>query len=285
LVGRPDLSASMFHVKQFFGTRRIASFTVSVFCFMVASGCAGRGPVVDRHPPAGDESTPGERTNSPSGGSRTASRPGSRPVAPHRNLSPRVDTSGYVEEGQASWYGVPFHGRRAANGEIYDMNKLTAAHRTLPFETIVRVTNLINGLSTDVRITDRGPFVDNRIIDLSRAAADAIDMVRAGVEQVRLKVMSGENPTKGYFTVQVGAFHDRERAGRLRDRLLLNYSPVFIEKNSTPVGTFYRVHVGKISGEDATYQFAENLRRSEEGIVPLVVRLDENLAEEKLDER
>jgi len=74
--------------------------------------------------------------------------------------------STYTEEGNASWYGVPFHGRRASNGEVYDMNKMTAAHRTLPFDTVVRVTTLSNGKSTVVRITDRGPFVGNRIIDL-----------------------------------------------------------------------------------------------------------------------
>jgi len=95
-----------------------------------------------------------------------------------RNKSVSVPApSGYTEEGNASWYGVPFHGRHASNGEIYDMYKLTAAHRTLPFETMVRVTNLNNGKSTVVRITDRGPFVDNRIIDLSLAAAREVDSI------------------------------------------------------------------------------------------------------------
>ena len=98
-----------------------------------------------------------------------------------RNKSVSVPApSGYTEEGNASWYGVPFHGRHASNGEIYDMYKLTAAHRTLPFETMVRVTNLNNGKSTVVRITDRGPFVDNRIIDLSLAAAREVDSVGPG---------------------------------------------------------------------------------------------------------
>lgn len=311
----------MLHARHFAGSRRLRPFLVVAFFFYVVSGCAGRRRVVDRRStsgvdeavqeglpsenPGAEESSSEKRSNSSNAGSGpsharsvpsnarpglsrarsgAASEPGPMATARHAIRSPKIDTNGYVEEGRASWYGVPFHGRRAANGEIYDMNKLTAAHRTLPFETIVRVTNLINGLSADVRITDRGPFIENRIIDLSLAAADAIDMVRAGVEQVRLEVISGANPAKGYFTVQVGAFRNRERAERLRVRLLQNYSPVFIETNFTPLGAIYRVHVGKISGEDAAYQFADQLRISE-GMAPLVVRLDENLAEEIFDER
>ena len=94
------------------------------------------------------------------------------------------------ETGWASWYGHPYHGRAAANGEIYDMEKLTAAHRTLPFGTSVRVTNLGNGKSVDVRIIDRGPFVAGRIIDLSHAAAEVIEMIGPGVAQVRVDTLS-----------------------------------------------------------------------------------------------
>src|SRR5688500_11761824 len=94
---------------------------------------------------------------------------------------PRI---GATEQGIASWYGNPYHGRRAANGEIYDMEKLTAAHRTMPFNTWVRVTNLSNGRTVDVRIQDRGPFVNGRIIDLSRAAARQIEMIGPGISQV-----------------------------------------------------------------------------------------------------
>ena len=96
---------------------------------------------------------------------------------------------GETETGIASWYGVPYHGRRSANGEIYDMEKLTAAHRTLPFDTWVEVTNLVNKKHIDVRITDRGPFVSGRIIDLSLAAARELDMVASGVVKVQIKVI------------------------------------------------------------------------------------------------
>ena len=96
---------------------------------------------------------------------------------------------GWTETGVASWYGVPYDGRRAASGEIFDMRKLTAAHRTLPFDTWVEVTNLVNKKHIDVRITDRGPFVSGRIIDLSLAAARELDMVASGVVKVQIKVI------------------------------------------------------------------------------------------------
>ena len=92
-----------------------------------------------------------------------------------------------MEEGLASWYGPLFNGRRTSSGEIYDMHAFTAAHRTLPFGTLIRVTNLSNGMQTQVRINDRGPFVANRIIDLSLSAARAIEMVGPGTVQVRLE--------------------------------------------------------------------------------------------------
>ncbi len=155
------------------------------------------------------------------------------------------------------------------------MYKLTAAHRTLPFETMVRVTNMSNGKSTVVRITDRGPFVDNRIIDLSLAAAREVDSVGPGVVPVRVEVLSpGVDPTAGFFTVQIGAFRDRGNAERLRDRLSAYYSPIFIQQYDSPAGMFYRVRVGRISGEDAAHQFGEQLR-DREGFTPFVTRLDE----------
>jgi rare lipoprotein A len=191
----------------------------------------------------------------------------------------------YTERGNASWYGIPFDGRRASNGEIYDMHKLTAAHRTLPFETVVRVTNLSNGKSTVVRITDRGPFVDNRIIDLSMAAAREIDSIGPGVVPVRLEILSpGIDPTSGFFTVQVGAFRERGNAERLRERLNAEYSPIFIQSYDSPDGLFYRVRVGKVPGEGAAQHFGEQLH-SREGLKPMVVRLDEGAGAGGTNER
>src|SRR5258707_14571220 len=96
---------------------------------------------------------------------------------------------GHTETGIASWYGNPYHGRRTASGEIYDMEQLTAAHPTLPFQTFIEVTNLDNGKRVTVRITDRGPFAKGRILDLSHAAARAIEMLGPGTARVRLKVI------------------------------------------------------------------------------------------------
>jgi rare lipoprotein A len=181
----------------------------------------------------------------------------------------------YTEEGNASWYGAPFHGRKASNGETYDMNKMTAAHRTLPFNSMVRVTNLSNGKATMVRITDRGQFVDNRIIDLSRAAAQEIESIGAGVVPVRIEVLSGPDPMSGFFTVQVGAFKDRGNAERLKERLSATYSPIVIQDVKLEEGSFYRVRVGRVSGERDAQRLGDELHEKE-GIKPMILRLDES---------
>jgi rare lipoprotein A len=245
---------------------------------LMLPGCGSRRPVIVRQPP------PAQPTETPPATEEAAKRVTKVPETPtppaaspsKRNKpAPTPAPSGYAEEGNASWYGVPFHGRRASNGEVYDMYKLTAAHRTLPFETMVRVTNLNNGKSTVVRITDRGPFVDNRIIDLSLAAAREVDSIGPGVVPVRVEVLSpGVDPTSGFFTVQVGAFRDRANAERLHDRLSASYSPIFIQQYDSPDGVFYRVRVGRISGEDAARQFGDQLH-DREGFTPFVTRLDE----------
>lgn len=121
-------------------------------------------------------------------------------------------------EGIASWYAGKFQGRLTANGERFDTNLMTAAHKTLPFNTVVQVTNLDNGLVTVVRINDRGPFVDNRVIDLSRAAADAIDMTHAGIAPVRLEILYlGEN--NQWTVIQIASYSVHENARRTRARL------------------------------------------------------------------
>ena len=180
----------------------------------------------------------------------------------------------YVEEGTASWYGVPFHGRRAADGEIFDMNSLVAAHRTLPFGSIIRVTNLSNGRDVQVRVIDRGPFVGDRILDLARAAAVQLDMIGPGTAPVRIELLSGPNPEIGEFTVQVDAFVDPSNAERLRDRLLARYQPIFIQDFDAPTGHFYRVRVGRVPSPEAAQQLAGQLRNNEGFPQTFVVRLD-----------
>jgi peptidoglycan lytic transglycosylase len=186
---------------------------------------------------------------------------------------PPVARGTWVEQGLASWYGVPFHNHRAADGEIYDMYQMVAAHRTLPFNSIIRVTNLANGRQIEVRIIDRGPFVPGRIIDLSFAAARALDMVAAGVTPVRLELVAGTNPNLGEFTVQVGAFTVETNAQRLRRRLAEQYQPVFVQQYDSPAGIFYRVRVGRVGSIAGARLLARELAQRE-AVEPFVVRLD-----------
>ena len=153
-----------------------------------------------------------------------------------------------VETGKASWYGAPYHNRRSSNGEIYDMNQLTAAHLTLPLGSTVRVTNLKTGHSTIVRITDRGPFVKGRIVDLSLAAAKQADVWKAGVAPVRLEVLRTPVPSDhgGRWAVQIGSFQDEDDADKLANRLTRRYKTAKVLCFSSPVGDWWvRVRVLK----------------------------------------
>jgi rare lipoprotein A len=154
------------------------------------------------------------------------------------------------------------------------MHTFTAAHRTLPFNSVVRVTNLDNGKQTEVRINDRGPFVANRVIDLSLAAAQAIEMWGPGTANVRLEILSGPNPRTGFFGVQVGAFKVQENAERFRDEMEAAYPPATIETYDAGDGTYYRVRVGKLPSEDAAQKLADRLH-SEGRKAALIVRIDD----------
>ncbi|MBI4877024.1 MAG: septal ring lytic transglycosylase RlpA family protein [Acidobacteria bacterium] len=181
---------------------------------------------------------------------------------------------GHAETGVASWYGYPYHGRQAANGEIYDMERMTAAHRTLPFHTWVRVENLANGKFVAVRITDRGPFVRGRIIDLSRAAARAIGMLGPGTARVRVVVTAPPKdlPLVELFAVQVGSFRDRSRAEELRARLESRFGASrLVRREGAP--PMWRVLVGREPGVEQAEALAERLR-TETGAA-FVVRLDQ----------
>jgi rare lipoprotein A len=209
-----------------------------------------------------------------------ASVPTNRPAPPSAPSGPPPSTERqpaiagqYAEEGVASWYGDPFNGHRTSNGEIYDMNQFTAAHRTLPFGAVLRVTNLANGKQTQVRVNDRGPFVANRIIDLSLSAARAIEMVGPGTAAVRIEMLSGPNPNAGAFGVQVGAFLVKENADNLRNRLATQYSPVIVVPYDSPNGMYYRVRVGRAPTEDAAGAIAAQLQAAGQ-MNTFVVRLD-----------
>lgn len=234
---------------------------------LALAGCAHRNPVAQAPaptpiPPAPNAPVPPRYPSAPpSGPPPPAER---RPAIPGE----------YVEEGMASWYGPQFDGHRTSDGEVYDMHQFTAAHRTLPFGTLLRVTNLSNGLQTEVRINDRGPFVANRIIDLSLSAAKAIQMVGTGTAQVRIEVISGPNTETGYFGVQVGAFLVRDNAEQFRERLAQRYSSVTVAPYDSPAGIYYRVRVGRVPTEDEARQLASRLQTNDR-LTTFVVRLDD----------
>ena len=160
------------------------------------------------------------------GGSRTSWRKGgvagTKPYTVRgKTYYPLKSAHGFVEEGIASWYGPGFHGKTTANGERYNQYAMTAAHKLLPLGTKVRVTHLGNGKSVIVRVNDRGPFVEDRVIDLSRTAATRLNMMGTGTARVRIQSLGGiselaENgDIKGDFYVQVGAFGSKESAYKL----------------------------------------------------------------------
>ena len=176
------------------------------------------------------------------------------------------------QQGVASWYGPGFHGKKTTSGTVYDQYAMTAAHQTLPLGSSVLVTNLANGKSVTVLINDRGPFVKDRVIDLSYAAARAVDMIRPGTAPVRVEVLD----TGGYdlkaiphrldYTLQVGAFADPDKARELKARLENRYDrPVVIE----PHESYYRVRLGTFVGHSEASEYGARLSR--EGLPVVVV--------------
>jgi peptidoglycan lytic transglycosylase len=208
------------------------------------------------------------------------------PVASPTGTPARVAPADSELEGLASYYAEPYHGRRTANGEVFDSyQELTAAHRTLPFNTVVKVTNQTNGREVEVRINDRGPFVNGRVIDLSLKAAREIDLVRAGLAPVKLKVLKEGGPASpsppsprpstptsaALYTIQVGAFESQVAAESLQKDLEQRYRDVTIQAfASTPV--FYRVRVGRLVDLTSAEVLSKQLRG--EKFEPFVVRLN-----------
>jgi rare lipoprotein A len=181
---------------------------------------------------------------------------------------------GYSEEGLASWYGIPYHGRHAADGEIYDMETLVAAHRVLPFNTWLMVTNLTNDKTVKVRVIDRGPFVSSRIIDLSKAAARQIGLLGPGIARVRLQVIASPAniPSDDFYGVQVGAFSVYENAEHARLLYAQRYADTKLSVKQGPVNRWL-VIVGRETSVEAAQRLARVL--SVENKTVFVVRLDD----------
>lgn len=159
---------------------------------------------------------------------------------------------GATQEGTASWYGPGFHGNATSSGEIYDQFDLTAAHRTLPLGTRVAVTEISSGRTVEVRINDRGPFVDDRIIDLSYAAAKQLGLVGPGTGRVRLEVLGNASRSlpSARYAVQVGSFADPRNAERLRQQLVPRFEEVYVSTLESDAGRYYRVRLGRFVARD-----------------------------------
>jgi len=179
-----------------------------------------------------------------------------------------------AETGLASWYGPPYNHRRGSNGEIYNMNAMTAAHKTLPLGSIVRVINANNGRSVVVRITDRGPFIPGRVIDLSLAAARKIDVWRAGVAPVRLEVLETPAPLDagGKWAVQIGGFQDQDEAITLAELLSRRYHTAKVSSFPSPAGDWW-IRVRVLNDDHIRASQVASETKTPEGAV-FLVRLD-----------
>lgn len=261
---------------------------LAVAAALLLAGCAPtRWPAREEPAPT----PPKQRPVSPPAASKPAS-PG-KPAAAAAKTAPRAgnppfyevfgeryfvmpSSEGYREKGEASWYGEPFHGRRTSSGVVYDMYQLTAAHKTLPLPSLVRVTNLDSGRSVVVTVNDRGPFVKDRLIDLSFAAAKQLDIIQAGTGRVEVEALGGRSgaqpvvmesvATAGrtpaasqsvaptlipvqHLYMQVGAFSDEANAARLKAQLASNgVNNVVIRYDDGVSPAMYRVRIGPIDG-------------------------------------
>ncbi len=194
-------------------------------------------------PPAAAPPASAANNNQPLGAERSDKESSADLAEP---TIPANSTPLATEIGRASWYGPPYHNRRGSNGEVYNMNAMTAAHRTLPLGSIVRVTNLKTGHTALVRITDRGPFIPGRVLDLSLAAARKLDVYLPGIAEVKVEVMQTPAPldTGGKWAVQIGGFPDESEATKLADHLTRRYRTAKVLRFASPAGDWWvRVRV------------------------------------------
>lgn len=250
---------------------RIAYSLVVAGCIVLASGC---GVTVKRDGPGGlvgagpaPDATPQVETRSRYG------NPDSYEVFGKRYYTLKT-SRGFQERGIASWYGKDFHGRRTSSGEVYDMYQMTAAHKHLPLPSYVTVTNLENGRSAVLKVNDRGPFHENRVIDLSYAAALKLGVAKKGTAFVeitainvdRSRLMAGAEPTStpqfdhaGLY-LQIGAFNERLNAQRLSQRVAqIVPKNVRIHEANNGDGAIYRVQVGPIASVELADQLVDTL--------------------------
>ena len=252
---------------------RLPLLAIVMFGLLVLAGCGGS-KVRDDGPPGSTRipDLPGDAVPRPEGRSKYGNGPVYEVLGKRYTVMP--SSSGYQERGVASWYGKKFHGNLTSNREVYDMFEMTAAHKTLPLPTYVRVRNLSNNRSIVVRVNDRGPYVHNRIIDLSYAAAMKLDMITNGTSLVEVTAINfdqpqGDRPVRtsvpqpqtaastaatmpvastNQIYVQVGAFGDRANAERrLGELSLVGIGDAFIHEERSADRVLYRVRIGPVA--------------------------------------
>jgi rare lipoprotein A len=219
------------------------TFLLILFLLLVA--CGPRYVVIDRRTPPSEKKEVKKET------------PGEQRAITETRIEKRESKD--VQYGVASWYGGEFHGRATSSGEVYDMYQLTCAHNTLPLGTVVMVTNLENGRSLELKVNDRGPFVKERILDVSYAAAQMLGMWEKGTAPVKVEVVSLAIEPVLRFTLQVGSFTDETNAQRLADQLRKSFENVYVATVETLTQKYHRVRVGQFDTKDAALIIAQKL--------------------------
>ncbi len=259
--------------------RRLVSVAAVSALTLIAAGCHHKAVVAYQPPPpppvTSTTSTAANRGGRSVGAEDAAAIPSPAP-APNGFGKP-VST----EVGLASWYGPPYAGRKGADGRVYDQNALTAAHLTLPLGTMARVTNLTTNQSVVVKITDRGPFVRGRIIDLSLAAAKATGVYRAGIAKVKVEAFAAPvraNADRntypgGRWCVQIGAFAKESDAVKLKQDLLRRYATAKVIEFPGPTGYWVRVNPKSPDKKNAT-EVADGIHPRDPAAEPYLIRTD-----------
>jgi len=253
----------------------IASLTLAVSL----AGCHKNPPVVYQPPPppaTGPVAKPASPRSSAAATPSTAAANSTTPVPGVEPIIPPHAKPISTEIGLASWYGPPYTNRKAADGSVFDQNAMTAAHRTLPMGSLARVTNLTTNQAVVVRITDRGPFVAGRIIDLSLGAAKATGIYRAGVAKVRVEAYDPPGRSvdpEGRWCVQIGAFSDPADAVQLKNDLLRRYSTAKVIEFAGPTGHWVRINAQNPDKATAA-QIADHIHIPDPAAEPYLVRLN-----------
>lgn len=255
----------------------LARQTCVLTAVVLLSACTVNKPIETSPPNAKPSSNEAKTNTKPSKSSTPVDELSIKyePLSPKGNIPyevygidyvPMLDATGFVQQGEASWYGEPFHGQLTSNGELYDMHELTAAHKTLPLPSYVRVTHLANNKSVILRVNDRGPFIGDRVIDLSYAAAKALGTHKKGVGEVFVEVLAPNDGSKktvneaDYF-IQTGAFSSMLNAEKLRDRIIAKGYDASVEKDQT----LYKVKVGPYENPQSAYAEGKKISKLVEG--------------------